>query len=175
MRATVYVATSVDGFIAREDGDIGWLPPTLDGEDFGYQALMDSVDALVIGSNTYQVARSFGDWPYGDKPVIVLSRRGVEIPAPLRRAVESMSAPPREVVHRLAARGYQHIYVDGGKTIQSFLRDGLIQRLIVTQVPILIGAGIPLFGWLPHDIHLRHIETRQYANGLVQSTYEVAG
>ncbi|HWS82220.1 MAG TPA: dihydrofolate reductase family protein [Rubrobacter sp.] len=178
MRATVYIATSVDGFIAREDGGIDWLPDEGDeegGEDYGYQEFIDSVDAIVMGRSTYELALSFGSWPYGEKPVTVLSSRHVEIPDAIARTVEAMSVAPREVVQRLAERGYGHLYVDGGRTIQGFLRDGLIHQLILTKIPILIGTGIPLFGPLSHDIGLRHLETRQFENGLVQSRYEVLG
>jgi riboflavin biosynthesis pyrimidine reductase len=85
-----------------------------------------------------------------------------------------MSGAPDEIVSQLAARGIRHVYVDGGLTIQRFLQAGIIQRLIITRVPVLIGAGIPLFGAIPSDIHLRHVGTRQYASGLVQSEYVVA-
>lgn len=176
MRATVYIATSVDGFIAREDGGVDWLPDVGDeegGEDYGYQEFIESVDAIVMGRSTYELAASFGAWPYGEKPVVILSSRDVEIPEPIAGTVESMSAPPREVVRRLEERGFGHLYVDGGKTIQGFLGEGLIDRLIITKVPVLIGAGISLFGPLPHDVGLRYLVTRQFANGLVQSEYEV--
>lgn len=131
------------------------------------------MDAIVMGRNTYELVLSFDSWPYGEKPVVVLSSRGVDIPDAIASAVESMSGPPREVVRRLAERGFGHLYVDGGKTIQGFLGEGLIQRLIITKVPVLIGSGIPLFGSLSRDIRLRHLETRQFENGLVQSKYEV--
>ena len=178
MRATVYIATSVDGFIAREDGGIDWLPEgggEEGDEDYGYQEFVDSVDAIVMGRSTYELASSFGSWPYGEKPVVVLSSRRVVIPEAIARTVEAMSAPPREVVRRLAQRGFGHLYVDGGRTIQGFLGEGLIDRLILTKVPVLIGSGIPLFGALPHDVGLRHLETLQFDNGLVQSKYEVLG
>ena len=178
MRATVYIATSVDSFIAREDGGIDWLPDGGDeegSEDYGYQEFIDSVDAIVMGRSTYELALSFSSWPYGEKPVVVLSSRHVEIPHAIARTVEAMSAAPREVVRRLAERGFGHLYVDGGRTIQGFLREGLIHQLILTKVPVLIGTGIPLFGPLPHDTGLRHLETRQFENGLVQSRYEVLG
>jgi dihydrofolate reductase len=178
MRATVYIATSVDGFIAREDGGIDWLPEgggEEGGEDYGYQEFVDSVDAIVMGRSTYELASSFGSWPYGEKPVVVLSSRRVVIPEAIARTVEAMSAAPREVVRRLAERGIGHLYVDGGRTIQGFLGEGLIDRLILTKVPVLIGSGIPLFGALPHDVGLRHLETLQFDNGLVQSKYEVLG
>lgn len=175
MKATVYIATSIDGFIARQDGGIDWLPAidTEGGEDYGYQEFIDSVDAIVMGRNTYELALSFGSWPYGEMPVIVLSGRQIEIPEDIAGTVESMPAEPRAVVRRLAERGFGHLYVDGGKTIQGFLGEGLIQRLIITRVPVLIGDGIPLFGPLPHDLRLRHVGTRQFENGLVQSEYEV--
>ena len=178
MRASVYIATSLDGFIAREDGGIDWLPGGGDAEgaeDYGYQEFIESVDAIVMGRNTYELALSFGSWPYGEKPVIVLSSWQVDIPDGIAGTVESMSAPPPEAVRRLAERGFGHLYVDGGKTIQGFLYEGLIRRLIITTIPVLIGTGIPLFGPLPHDVRLRLVGTRQFENGLVQSEYEVLG
>ena len=175
MKATVYIATSVDGFIARENGSVDWLPTGKDAgsEDYGYQEFMSSVDALVMGRNTYEVVLSFGSWPYGEKRVFILSSQQLEIPESIANTVFSMSASPSEVVRRLAERGYRHLYIDGGKTIQGFLREGFIQKLIITRVPILIGSGIPLFGALPHDIRLRHLETLQFDNGLVQDKYAV--
>jgi dihydrofolate reductase len=178
MKATVYVATSVDGFIARANGGLDWLPDGGDGEgqeDYGYQAVIDSVDVIVIGRKTYEFVSSLGSWPYGEKPVVILSSRHVDVPDRIARTVESMSAPPREVVRRLARRGFRHAYVDGGQTIQGFLREGLVHRLIITRIPILLGTGIRLFGPLPDDVRLRHVETRSFENGLVQSTYEVLG
>ncbi|UAJ74588.1 dihydrofolate reductase (plasmid) [Synechocystis sp. PCC 7339] len=176
MKTTVYIATSVDGFIARNNGGIDWLPSGGDndgGEDYGYQEFIDSVDALVMGRNTYELALSFDSWPYGEKPVFVLSSRKIDIPDEIAKTVEYMCAPPSEVVYRLSERGFQHLYIDGGKTIQGFLSEGLIQQLIITKVPILIGSGIPLFGSLPHDVRLHHLQTRQFKNGLVQSQYNV--
>lgn len=175
MNASVYIATSLDGFIAREDGALDWLPtPEAGGEDYGYHGFFASVDAVVIGRHTYEAVRGFGGWAYGKTPVVVLTHRPLEIPAPMRETVEAMSGSPAEVVQRLAERGMQHVYVDGGKTIRGFLAAGLIRRLILTRVPVLIGRGIPLFGPLPHDVRLRHVETRSYPDGLVQSEYEVA-
>jgi dihydrofolate reductase len=171
MNASVFVGASVDGFIARPDGGLDWLPPG-GGEEHGYEAFMASVDALVIGRNTYETVLGFDAWPYGEKPVFVLSTRPLP-PAPTGATVERMAGEPADIVSRLAARGFRHAYVDGGITIQRFLRAGLIQRLVVTRVPVLIGSGIPLFGELPRDVLLRHVATRQYASGLVQSEYVV--
>lgn len=174
MRASVFIAASLDGFIAREDGGIDWLHAGGGGgEDYGFQAFFDSVDAMVIGRNTYELVRTFGDWAYGSKPVFILTSRELTLPAELPSTVEVMNGSPREVVARLSERGFEHLYVDGGRTIQGFLAEGLIQRVILTRIPILLGRGIPLFGPLPGDVHLRHIDTRSWPTGLVQSEYEV--
>jgi dihydrofolate reductase len=172
MNASVFIATSLDGFIARVNGDLDWLPAG-GGEPHGYDEFMATVDALVIGRKTFETVLTFDTWPYGEKPVFVLSTRTLA-PAPVGAVVESMSGPPADIVAQLAARGIRHVYVDGGITIQRFLQAGLIQRLIITRIPVLLGAGIPLFGPLPRDIVLRHVGTRQYASGLVQSEYVVA-
>src|SRR6185295_1023723 len=171
MRASVFVGTSVDGFIARGNGGLDFLPPG-GGEPHGYDEFIATVDALVIGRKTFETVLTFDTWPYGEKSVFVLSNRALA-PAPLGAVVERMSGTPAEIVSHLAARGIQHIYVDGGITIQGFLQAGLIQRLIITRVPVLIGSGIPLFGAMPRDIPLKHIATREYASGLVQSEYAV--
>jgi dihydrofolate reductase len=171
MRASVFVGISLDGFIARADGGLDFLPAD-GGEPHGYDEFMASVDALVIGRNTFETVLGFATWPYGEKPVIVLSARPLA-PAPPGAVVERMSGDPADIVSQCAARGLAHIYVDGGITVQRFLAAGLIQRLIITRVPVLIGTGIPLFGALPRDILLRHVATRQYASGLVQSEYVV--
>ena len=174
MRCSVFVATSLDGFIAREDGAIDWLPgPEAGGEDYGFKAFMSTVDGLVMGRNTYELVRTFGSWPYGRKPVIVLSSRPVEVPEAIAGTAEWMSGPPRDIARRLGERGMKHLYVDGGRTIQGFLSDGLITDIVITRIPILIGAGIPLFGPLRTDVKLRHAGTYSYPTGLVQSRYEV--
>lgn len=175
MKTSVYIATSLDGFIARPNGDMDWLPGadgSGDGEDYGYRAFIESVDALVMGRRTFEKVLTFGDWPY-QVPVIVLSSRPLEIPDSNRESVESMSGSPSDLVERLAGRGFRHLYVDGGETIQRFLRAGLVRQLIVTRVPVLIGDGIALFGSLQEDIALRHLETRSFPTGFVQSVYEI--
>lgn len=171
MKASVFVGISVDGFMARRDGALDFLPEG-GGEPHGYEAFMATVDALVIGRNTYETVLGFGEWPYGAKPVFVLSTRPLA-PAPAGAVMEHLSGTPEQVAAQLDARGIGHVYVDGGITIQGFLRAGLIQRLIVTRVPVLIGTGIPLFGETARDIPLRHVATRSYASGLVQSEYAV--
>lgn len=172
MTVSVFVGTSLDGFIARPNGDLDWLPAG-GGEPHGYDEFIASVDAIVIGRKTFETVLTFGAWPYGDKRVVVLSSRPLDLSA-AGGVVEQMAGPPAEIVSRLAASGARHLYVDGGITIQGFLRAGLIQRIIITRVPVLIGDGIPLFGTLPRDIRLHHVATQQYPSGLVKSEYHVA-
>ncbi|MBT3240134.1 MAG: dihydrofolate reductase [Chloroflexi bacterium] len=175
MKASVYIATSLDGFISRPNGSVDWLPggESETGEDYGYHAFMSSVDALVMGRNTYEMVLSFGEWPYGDKPVIVLSSRNLELPDNLIKTVSQMGGRPKEIVAQLTAQGYQHVYIDGGLTIQGFIREGLIQEIIVTQIPILIGEGLPLFGSIPEDIPLELLESLPFENGFVQNKYQI--
>ena len=173
MLMSVFIATSVDGFIARTTGELDWLPHG-GGEEHGYSDFIASVDALVIGRGTFETVLGFEAWPYGEKPVVVLSSRPLDLRRVRRGRVEQMAGEPREIAARLAARGVRHVYVDGGVTIQGFLRAGLIQRMTITRVPVLIGAGIPLFGDLEGDIRLHHVVTRQYPSGLVTSEYTVA-
>jgi dihydrofolate reductase len=173
MTVSVFVGTSVDGFIARLNGALDFLPLG-GGEPHGYDEFIASVDALVIGRNTFEIVLAFPEWPYGDKRVVVLSSRPLDLSALRGGRVEQMTGTPAEIVSKLAAGGAQHLYVDGGITIQRFLRAGLVQRLIVTRVPVLIGEGIPLFGSLPRDVRLRHVSTQHYPSGLVKSEYQVA-
>ena len=144
----------LDGFIAREDGGLDWLPAD-GGADHGYTDFIATVDAIVMGRNTYEIVLGFGSWPYPEMPVIVLTTRPLERPVPAGAHVDVMAGPPHDIVARLAARGMKHLYVDGGITVQRFLAAGLIQRFTITRIPVLLGRGIPLFGPVPHDIPVR--------------------
>ena len=171
MTASVFIATSLDGFIARPNGDLDWLPE--DCEPHGYEEFLASVDAIVIGRKSFEKVLTLGPWPYGKKRVVILSTHPVDLSAAEGSVVEQMAGAPAEIVSRLAASGAHRLYVDGGLTIQKFLSAGLIERLIITRVPVLIGEGVPLFGALPRDIRLHHVMTRHYPSGLVQSEYRV--
>ena len=173
MKVSVFVGASVDGFIARRNGDLDFLPPG-GGEPHGYSEFIATVDAIVIGRKTFETVLAMDPWPYGDKRMVVLSSRPVDLSAVRGGVVEQMSGTPAEIVAQLAATGAQHLYIDGGITIQGFLRAGLVQRLVITRVPVLVGDGIPLFGALPRYLRLRHVATRHYPSGLVQSEYLVA-
>ena len=171
MMLSVFIGVSVDGFIARRDGALDFLPE--DCEPHGYEEFIATIDALVIGRNTFEVVLGFPEWPYGDKRVVVLSSRPLDFSAVRGGNVEQMAGPPQEIVAKLAAGGVQHVYVDGGITIQGFLRAGLVDHLTITRVPVLIGDGIPLFGSLPRDVQLKHVATQTYPSGLVKSEYRV--
>jgi dihydrofolate reductase len=172
MKISVFIGTSVDGFIARAGGELDFLPEG-GGESHGYTEFMASVDALVIGRNTYEIVLAFPEWPYGEKRVVVLSSKPLDFSGVRGGKVDQMSGAPTEIASKLAASGVQHVYVDGGITVQGFLREGLVDRMIITRVPVLIGQGIPLFGALPRDVRLRQVATQAYASGLVKTEYEV--
>lgn len=171
MKTSVFVGTSLDGCIARPDGALDFLDHA-GNVDHGYDAFIATVDAIVMGRHTYETVLGFGTWPYGSRPVYVLSSSAIK-PAPPDAVVHHLSGSPQEVVAELERRGVGHAYLDGGITIQRFLRAGLIDRLIVNRLPVLIGEGIPLFGSVERDVVLRHIGTQSYPSGLVQSEYEV--
>jgi len=184
LKCSVFIATSLDGFIARKNGALDWLPGSggntssdshdfETSEDYGYQEFFQSVDTLVMGRSTYELALSFPQWPYQGRKVIVLSSRYSKTPEHLAPDVQGTSSTPEELIKHLAAEGAIHLYIDGGKTIQSFLRAGLIQEITITRIPVLIGEGIPLFGPLEHDIALEHLRTNSFPSGFVQSKYKV--
>lgn len=173
--AHVFIATSLDGFIARQDDDIEWLTsyPTL-GEDHGYDAHIAQMDGVIMGRGTYEKVLTFDQWYY-TKPTIVLSRSldPASVPEHLKDRIEIVAKTPQEVMALVAGRGWTKIYADGGQLIQSFLRDGLIEDMIITKVPILLGTGIPLFGETGRDIGLEHLSTKGFPSGMVQSHYRV--
>ena len=171
MNLSVFVGTSLDGFIARRNGDYDFLPAD-GGEPHGYDEFIASVDTILIGRKTFEVVLKLPSWPYCDKRVVVLSHCALDFSGITGR-VEQMSGEPVQIAQKLAATGAKHVYVDGGITVQEFLRAGQIQDLTITRVPVLIGEGIPLFGSVSQDIKFRHIGTRQYKSGLVKSEYEV--
>lgn len=174
--AHVFIATSLDGFIARADGDIGWLlqrdDPT---EDHGYSAFIADKDLIVMGRGSYEKALTFDQWPY-DLPVLVLSEKLADAPVPdaLKGKLRFSNRTPKDTMNELARQNVRRVYVDGGQLVQSFLRDGLIADLVITSVPVLIGSGRSLFGALPQDIDLKLVSSRSFPSGLVQSSYRLA-
>lgn len=176
-RFAVFAATSLDGYIARPDGRIDWLtqanarlPP---GEDCGYQAFLEGVDLVAMGRLTWEAVQELGAWPYGAKPVMVLSRQPLVIPRALRDSVLVSAEEPERLAARWAAQGMGRIYLEGGQTVRRFLAAGLLDELTVTIVPVLLGEGRPLFGPLAQDLALLPLETRSYGFGFVQLRYAV--
>lgn len=177
----MYVGTSVDGFIARRDDGLDFLDlaEPVDG-DMGFGDFMASVDVLVMGRNTFDVLERFVtregvDWPYGETPLVVLTSRDLDVPVQLAGKVEVSDLEPVALLEQLGRRGFEHAYIDGAAVIQSFLRAGLIDELIITKVPVLIGDGISLFGEIDADLMLDHAGTTVFENGCVQTRYLVKG
>jgi dihydrofolate reductase len=170
----VFIATSIDGFIARADGGLDWLQDAnAAGEDHGYDAFIASIDGIFMGRETFKVSLGFDPWPY-DKPLILLSNRlqRGDLPGHLADQV-SIARSVSEARAESECRGWRRAYVDGGATIRSFLREGAVQDMVITRIPVLLGEGLPLFGPLQSDIVLQHQETRSFPSGLVQSRYGV--
>jgi dihydrofolate reductase len=173
MKVSVYIAASVDGYIAKQNGDVSWLHDAryaIAGEDFGYAEFMRDVDCIVMGRNTYEKVLEFDPWPFTGKRVVVLSRT---LPSIDRSGSELSAEAPAALLQKLAAEGIKKVYLDGGKTIQSFLREGLVNEITVTRIPILLGSGLPLFGPMDASVHLQHAKTHTFANGFIRSTWLV--
>ncbi len=168
----VYIATSLDGFIADKEGKLAWLIgfPNPENTDYGYEEFMNTVDAIIMGRGTFDTVKDFTPWPY-DKPVFVLSHTLKTIPVELMGKVHLISGSPNEITNQVNLMGYQNPYIDGGKTIQRFLENNLIDELTVSKIPILLGGGIPLFAELSNTIQLTHKKTEVFSNGVVKSTY----
>ena len=180
---SVFLGMSVDGFIARPDGDLAWLtgggqddaggaggaPDDGEGGDFGFAEFVSGVDALVMGRSTYEVIAPLAEWPYQGKPVHVISTTlepGADARITVHRSFD-------EAVAALTAAGYRRVYVDGGRTVHDFLAAGLVDDLTLSRVPVLIGEGHTPFGPLPADVLLEHVRTQAYRGGMVQTTYRV--
>ena len=171
MNTIVYVGTSLDGFIARPNGEFDWLSQFANDEAIrAYEELINRIDAIVIGRGTLEKVLTFPSWPY-EKSVFVLSTSLTEVPENIRGKVTILSMDPGALLSYLSTLGYSNIYIDGGKVIQSFLKGDLVNELIISKAPMLIGSGIPLFGYLDRDLEFEHIRTDVCSNGLVRSYY----
>jgi len=168
----VYIATSLDGFIATKDGGIDWLmeTPNPDNSDYGYAEFINRVDAIIMGRNSYEKVLTFGEWPY-NKKVFILSNTLKSLSENMINKAEIINGDLKNIISQLANRGFLNLYIDGGKVIQSFLNENLIDELIITRIPILLGEGIPLFGKLSKQIKLTHTKTETLNEQLVKSHY----
>ncbi|MTI16547.1 dihydrofolate reductase [Rhodobacteraceae bacterium RKSG542] len=171
----VFIATSLDGYVARKDHSLDWLMKQPQGpDDTGYEAFVETIDGLVMGRGSYETVKGFGTWPY-TKPVVVLSKTlsQSDVPAELQDKVRTVDLSPKAAMDMLHAEGWTKAYVDGGRLVQSFMREGLIEELVITTIPILIGQGISLFGELPQDIDLELVSSKVLNENMVQSHYRV--
>ena len=167
----VYVASSLDGFIATRDGGLDWLTeiPNPEESDYGYAEFSGGIDALVMGRKTFEKVLTFDFWPY-EKPVFVLSNTLDSVPGILIGKVEIVEGDLKQLVEALKDRGFQNLYIDGGRVIQSFLAEDLIDEMIISWIPILLRKGVPLFGKLKDSLKFSHKKTESY-KALVQSHY----
>jgi dihydrofolate reductase len=172
-KCIVFVAKSLDGFIAGENGELDWLNtvPNPEQNNMGYTELMQEIDAIVMGRNTFETVAGFGgEWPYA-KPVFVLSRSLREIPEALQSKVSLLSGSPQDVIAQINAAGHQKLYIDGGRVVQDFLRADLIDELRITTIPILLGKGVSLFAELSVPLLFNHVKTEVFLGQIVQSCY----
>jgi dihydrofolate reductase len=166
----VFIACSLDGFIAGPDDDLSWLPPPDPaGEDYGFAAFMGGMAALLMGRRTYDIVAAFPEWPYGELPVFVATSR--PIAEPRASTVRAVSGTPAELLAAVTAGAPGPVYLDGGALIRSFLAEGLVHSLVVTVVPVVLGAGIPLFAGTAGPVQLELRAARPYPSGLVQLEY----
>ena len=169
----VFIATSIDGYIADKDGGIEWLHsiPNPDNIDMGYNDLTLKTDAIVMGRNTFETVCGFDmDWPY-QKPVFVLSNSMTEIPEKYRGKVELVKGSLPKILEKIHSKGYYNLYIDGGKTIQSFLKENLVDEMTITIIPFVLGGGIPLFGELPKRVEFECVSSKIYLEKIVQNTF----
>ena len=168
-----YIATSLDGFIADKDGNIDWLNkvPNPENSDMGYSKFMEQIDAMVMGRNTFETVCGFDlDWPY-QIPVFVLSNSLTELKEEYHNKVFIVNGSLQEVLDQIHKQGYNNLYFDGGRTIQSFLKEDLIDEQILTRIPILLGEGIPLFSIIHKSLDFELVDSKVHLNQLVQSHY----
>ncbi len=173
MANIVFIATSLDGFIADKQGKLDWLHsvPNPDNIDTGFFALMERVDGLVMGRNTLDVVLSFDcDWPY-TKPVFVLSNTMKTVPKGYEGKVFLVNGELKDILTDLNAKGFHDLYIDGGMTIQNFLKEDLIDEMVITRFPILLGGGASLFGELKQPLNFKVTKSEVVLESLVQTSY----
>ena len=169
----VFIATSLDGYIADANGGIDWLHsiPNPEQLDMGYGAFISQIDALVMGRTTFETVCGFDmDWPY-QKPVFVLSNRMTSIPAEYKDKAELVQGTLEDILEKIHQKGYHRLYIDGGRTIQSFLKEDLIDEMTITIIPVLLGGGTPLFSELPGPLEFECIESKIYLGKVVQNHF----
>ena len=173
MKNSVFIATSLDGFIAGKNDELDWLStfPEIDHVDTGFNDFIAGVDALLMGRNTFEVVAGFeGEWFY-KKPVFVWSNSLTAIPEKLKDKAFLVKGSIKEVLSELHGKGFQKLYIDGGKTIQTFLKEDLIDEMIITTIPVLLGSGIPLFAKLPKQLVFECVKSTRFLDKVVQNHF----
>lgn len=184
MKCSAFLATSADGYIATLDGGVDWLqqaaaahPALTSNTDMGFANYLQTVDCIVMGRRTLEaiakMALTAQQWPYGELPIIVLSRTIAKLPAHLPGNVRIFSGSIAELVRELTAQGLQHAYIDGGQTICSFIQLNLLEAITITQAPVLLGQGISLFGALTTQVQLAQVHVEVFDNNFVQLRYKI--
>lgn len=173
MKNSVFIATSLDGFIAGKNDELDWLStfPEIDQIDTGYHEFTANVDALLMGRNTFKIVENYeGEWFY-KKPVFVWSNSTKELPSKFHGKAFLVKGTLMEVLKQIHEQGYYDLYIDGGKTIQSFLAEDLIDEMIITTIPVLLGEGIPLFASLPKQLVFECKKTTLFFDKVVQNHF----
>ena len=171
---SVFIATSLDGYIADKNGGIDWLHsiPNPNNDDMGYVKFTNVIDALVMGRTTFETVCGFDvDWPY-NKPVFVLSNTLNKIPDSYKEKAFLVKGTLTKILEPIYEKGYHRLYIDGGTTIRNFLKADLIDEMVITTIPILLGGGSPLFSELPKELKFELIKTKTFLNQVVQNHYK---
>lgn len=173
MKNSVFIATSSDGYIADQNGGLDWLQsvPNPDNDDMGYSKFMAEVDALIMGRNTFETVCDFDmEWPY-DKPVFVLSNSLEAVPEEYISKAEVVNGDLKNIIEKIHNKGYNRLYIDGGSTIKSFLKEDLIDEMIITTIPVMLGGGIPLFTEPQSSMGFERVETKMYLDTVAQNRF----
>lgn len=172
MANLIYIAVSLDGYIASSDGSLDWLIniPNPDQSDFGFNDFLNRINGILMGRKTFEQVVSFGEWPYSKK-VFVLTRTLRAVPEHLKEKAEIINGEIPQVLQNLNRMGYNNLYIDGGQTVQSFLRLDLIDEMIITRIPVLLGDGIPLFGSIPNLLKFKVVSTEKLSDHMVKNHY----
>jgi dihydrofolate reductase len=170
-QVAVFLAVSLDGFIAGPGDSLDWLAPYQGGDDYGYAGFAAGIDAIVMGRRTYDVARGFRPWPYAGRRVVVLTHRLLPADHAAAHGLRTHAGALDALWPALAADGVRHVYLDGGAAVRQGLREGCVDELTLSLIPCVLGAGVPLFGEPLPGSQWTLLRSRAAARGVVQSVY----
>jgi len=171
---SIFIATSLDGYISNKNGGLDWLQsiPNPENDDMGFVEFTNRIDALVMGRTTFETVIGFDvPWPY-NKPVFVLSNKLKEIPKSHKDKAYLIKGTLTEILKQIHTKGHERLYIDGGTTIRNFLKEDLIDEMVLTKIPILLGGGSSLFAELPNELKFELIGTKTFLNQITQNHYK---